>query len=297
MVSFSDKNPSISVVMPVYNGEKYLAEAINSILKQTFPDFEFIIIDDGSTDSSVKIISGFRDQRVLLKQFAVNRGNYPCRNLGMEMARGKYICVMDADDISEPERLRTQYEYMEINRDTGICGSFARNIPSNSLIIFPVDPDQLKVEFLSDNFCSHPTLFLRKEFLDDFNLKYNENYLYSSDFDLCARAFGYFKVQNLPDVLLRYRRHSGQISSTRFIEQTRYADMIRINHLMEVLGFKIEEIPVLLHLRIMKKEKMQKYCKQQAENWIHKILEMNKKVGYFDQKLLEHYLLSCLIYS
>ena len=122
--------------MPVYNGEKYLSEAIQSILDQTYTDFEFIIVNDGSSDQSVNIIKEFNDKRIILLQNDTNKGNYPCRNLGMQTARGKYICVMDADDISEPGRLQTQFQYMERNHDTGICGSFARSIPYNTLITF-----------------------------------------------------------------------------------------------------------------------------------------------------------------
>lgn len=95
----------ISIIMPVYNEEKYLREAIDSILCQTADNFEFIIIDDASTDNSLSIIQSYADKRIVLIRNEQNIGNYPSRNKGMEVAVGKYICVMDADDIAYPQRL------------------------------------------------------------------------------------------------------------------------------------------------------------------------------------------------
>mgnify|MGYP000196420182 FL=1 len=96
--------PDLSVIMPVYNGEAYLCQAIDSILKQTFRNFEFIIIDDASTDGSEKIIHAYEDSRIKFVRNTDNQGNYPSRNKGLKMATGKYICVMDADDVAYPHR-------------------------------------------------------------------------------------------------------------------------------------------------------------------------------------------------
>lgn len=284
----------ISVIMPVYNCEKYVSEAIESILGQTFTDFEFIIIDDGSTDRSFEIIKKYGDNRITAIKNKNNLGNYPCRNAGMAMARGEYICVMDADDISEPRRFKVQYQFMEDDPATGICGTFIRNIPSNIIPRFITGSEQLKVAFLSNNFCSHPSLMMRKEFMDKFNLRYNEDYYYSADFDLCARALKFFKIVNIPEVLVQYRRHSGQISSARLFEQQKYADMIRINQLIDFLDFKLEEIPVLLHLKIMKRYLIQVRYKVQAEKWVKKILEKNERINYYNQEILSQFLFSIL---
>lgn len=279
--------------MPVYNSEQYLTAAIESILEQTFLDFEFIIIDDGSSDNSKKIINGFKDKRIILKQNKFNQGNYRCRNAGMKMAKGKYICVMDSDDISVPNRFQKQFRFMENNPDIGICGSFIKNIPSNLSHRFITDNDQLKVAFLSNNFCSHPSLIMRKKLLDKFDLYYNEDFYYSADFDLCVRGFRYFKVQNIPEVLLNYRRHPAQISSAKFDEQTKYADTIRINQIIDIFGFEVYEIPVLLHLKLMKRLRLCKNEVDEATIWVKKILEKNNSINYFNQSILERFLFSC----
>ena len=290
MINFSTRHPSISVVMPVYNGGTYLVEAIQSILNQTFTDFELIMINDGSTDRTVEVIASFRDKRITLLKNAVNLGNYPSRNSGMALARGKYICVMDADDVALPARLERQFNYMERNPDTGICGTFIQNIPSGFCPQFITDDELLKVAFLSDNYCSHPSLILRKEFLTRYGLHYNEGYCYAADFDLCARGFRYFKVQNIPEVLLQYRRHAGQISSAKFAEQQKFADEIRVRQLIENLGFEPGEIPVSLHLNLMKKARPQTEREIEIKNWIETIIAKNSVCQYYDEKRLNAFL-------
>lgn len=124
----SEKTPFISVVMPAYNVEKYVEEAVCSILDQTYCDFEFIIVDDGSTDRTREILRSFSDPRISLLFNDKNEGNYPARNRGCRLARGKYIAVMDADDVALPERLERQVEYMEKHSDVLACGTAYRLI-------------------------------------------------------------------------------------------------------------------------------------------------------------------------
>lgn len=276
--------------MPVYNGSQHLFEAIQSILNQTFLDFELIIIDDGSTDGNLEIIQSFRDKKIILIKNEFNLGNYPCRNIGMARARGKYICVMDGDDIALPTRLERQYIFMEQNPETGICGSFIRIIPSGFCPQFVTDEKLLKVAFLANNYCSHPSLILRKEFLNQYQLRYNEEYHYSADFDLCARGFRHFKVQNIPEVLLQYRRHAGQISTAKFAEQQMYADKIRIRQLTENMGFAADEIPISLHLRLMKKERIEAELRTEVDTWIASLITKNNATKYYEESRLRSFL-------
>ena len=290
MINLSTRAPSVSVVMPVYNGLQYLTDAVQSILNQTFLDFEFIIVDDGSTERTIELINSFKDRRIVLLKNVRNIGNYPSRNIGMEIARGKYICVMDADDVAMPVRLERQFCYMERNPEIGICGSYIRNIPSGFCPQFVTDEPLLKISFLSNNYCSHPSLILRNEFLKKFLLQYNEDYCYSADFDLCSRGFRYFKVQNVPDILLQYRRHEGQISTAKFAEQQMYADIIRIKQLTDYLGFEPHEIPVQLHLQLMKKERIASEFITELANWIETIIEKNRCCHYYEENRLRNFL-------
>src|SRR3990167_9325600 len=119
-------NPLVTVLMPVYNGKKYLKEAIESVLNQTFRDFEFLIIDDGSTDKSAEIIKSFNDARIRLERNVTNLGLIKTLNNGLTLSRGKYIARMDCDDISLPKRLSVQVNFMEKHPEIGICGSWVK---------------------------------------------------------------------------------------------------------------------------------------------------------------------------
>src|SRR5690554_5460849 len=149
----------ISDIMPVYNREKYVSDAVGSILNQTFNDFEFIIIDDGSTDITLNIIEVFSDSRICLVKLNKNKGQYYARNLGMGMAKGKYICVMDSDDIAMPKRIEVQYQYMENNKHVGICGGYTRILNTGEIIKAPLDYEDIKVWLLSNIMLRHPTVF------------------------------------------------------------------------------------------------------------------------------------------
>ena len=177
----------ISVILPVFNGEKYIRESVESILCQTFKEFEFIIIDDGSTDKSVEIIKSFNDSRIKLLRNNENKGIIFSLNKGIEEATGKYIARMDGDDIACPERLKIQFEFMERNPEVGICGTFVKRFGSilrRGLLKLPVSNDEIKVNSLF--FCSfvHPTVMFKKEVLTKNDLKYSEDFKGVEDYNL-----------------------------------------------------------------------------------------------------------------
>ena len=129
------KSPQISVVMPAYNAEKYITEAIDSILFQTFKDFEFIIINDASTDSTKDIIESYKDPRIKLVNNEQNKGVAKSLNIGISVACGKYIARMDADDIALPERFQKQFDFMEQHPNIDVCGSWAKKTGNENEII------------------------------------------------------------------------------------------------------------------------------------------------------------------
>ena len=150
-MSFVYKNsPKVSVIMPVYNREKYIASSVQSVLNQSFTDFEFIIIDDGSTDSTYKLIKKFNDKRIIIIRKFENNGNYSARNEGMKIAVGKYICVMDSDDVAIPNRIQKQFNFMEKNNIYGICGGYAKVIGMDEVIKPPCNYEVLKVLLMSN---------------------------------------------------------------------------------------------------------------------------------------------------
>lgn len=216
----------ISVIMPVFNEEKYLREAIDSILCQTFGCFEFIIIDDASTDNSLDIIRSYADKRIVLICNEQNIGNYPSRNKGLEVATGKYICVMDADDIAYPQRLELQYQYLEVNPDVCVLGTGLVFSAIEKIWHLPSSHEQLMIGLLQGNMFLHSSLMIRSDVLRECG-GYNGKYVYSSDYDLMTRLALAGKVENLPEVLMMYRWHESQISQLHSNEQKVYADEIR----------------------------------------------------------------------
>lgn len=153
----------ISVIMPVFNEEKYLHAAIDSILSQTFDNFEFIIIDDASTDNSLQIIKSYTDKRIILICNEYNVGNYPSRNRGLELAVGKYICVMDADDIAYPQKFEFQYKYLETHPDIwGIGTNFIFSNPQMKRHL-SLSYEQLMIHLLQNNTFLHSSLMIRTD--------------------------------------------------------------------------------------------------------------------------------------
>lgn len=165
--------PLISVVMPVYNAELYLDEAIQSITNQTYKKFEFIIINDGSTDKSLEIIKKYKDEysRIVLIS-RENKGLVFSLNEGISKAKGKYIARMDADDISLSTRLEEQVAFMEENQEIGVCGSWVEvfgDNRKNTIWKMPKSNEELKTRLLFSVPVAHPSVMMRKEILDKYN--------------------------------------------------------------------------------------------------------------------------------
>jgi len=218
----SHEKPGVSVIMPVYNVALYVGRAIESILQQTFTDFEFIIIDDGSTDSTWEIVCSYQDDRIIRIQNETNQGNYPSRNRGMKLARGKYIAVMDGDDIAWPERLKKQFNHLETHPHLLAVGSDFEYTVESCQGGIPYQPYEVLVSLLKGYYILHPSLFIRTAVIR--SLKgYNESYCYAADYDLTCRIALLGPLEVLPEVLMTYRKHSRQITSKNKEQQAEYA--------------------------------------------------------------------------
>lgn len=204
----------ISVIMSVYNAEKYLREAIESILDQSFDDFEFIIVDDKSIDNSAHIIKSYakRDNRIKYIKNDTNRGLTYSLNKALKLAKGKYIARMDADDISIKERLEVQYNYLENNKDVFLLGTSAYNIDEDGEIVgernIPLEYEKIKKKINLVNPIIHPSVMFRKKDVLAIG-GYNENFKKVQDYELWFRIIANgLKVENLKDRLLYYRVNS-----------------------------------------------------------------------------------------
>ncbi|MDX2470602.1 MAG: glycosyltransferase family 2 protein, partial [SAR324 cluster bacterium] len=188
--------PLISVVMPVYNAAPFLQESISSVLNQTFTDFEFIIIDDGSTDNTEEVILGFDDKRIRFEKNESNLKIVKTLNKGIQLARGKYIARMDADDFCFPERFANQVGFLEENPNIDLCGTWVQTFGElNSLWKYPVENDAIQAYMLFNSAVAHPSVMIRASFFDD--LKYEE-IPFGEDYLLWIKALPNKQFANFP---------------------------------------------------------------------------------------------------
>ena len=231
--------PEITVLMPVRNGEKYIKNAIDSVLNQTLTDFEFLIIDDGSTDRTMKIIQDYADERIHLvkgkHQFIQNL------NEGLQLASGAYIARMDADDIMHTERLRIQLKRMKKNPDITVCGTWAKifsdkgNERKISHLGYGIIHEPV-LELLKYNMLLHPSVMIKKEFLLNHHIKY-QNYPCVEDYKLwfdIAKAGGILFVE--PQELLMFRRSDTQVTVTKKEEMSLGSIRLRKEILLYLLS-------------------------------------------------------------
>ena len=200
--------PKISVVMSAYNEEKYISEAIDSILNQTFQDFEFIIIDDFSTDNTAKIIKSYNDKRIKFLQNKKNLGLIKSLNLGLDTASGKYIARMDADDISIVNRFEKQIEFLDNNPDYILCGTWIDFFTSLKRKNDGHHKPEITYLDLLRGWCiNHPTVMFKNT-----NLRYDENYPVAEDYEMWSKMIHYGKIHNIQENLLKYRWHDNNQS-------------------------------------------------------------------------------------
>ncbi len=291
------KQGLISVIMSNYNTpEEYLRYSIESILNQTYNYFEFIIIDDCSTDSSVEIIKSYNDPRIVLIQNEINSGLTKSLNNGLSVAQGEFIARMDSDDYSYPKRFQKQIEYMNSHPDTIVCGTWINYFGEGAAVknnsgLYRVLPDRetMKIQLLFDNSTNivHPTAMFRHKMLLDNNLKYNEAYKFAQDYRMWVDCCRIGTCYNLPEVLLKYRVHNKSITGDKSTEQAECAKNIMIEQL-SWLGLEKPNNFDLVHIGLLSQRK--KYCLE-IKQWINIILSANKKYKIYNNKLLKRMLM------
>ena len=240
----TSSSPKVSVLMPVYNGEKFLRESMDSVLGQTFTDFEFLIIDDGSTDDSVAIIQSYADTRICFVRNNTNLGVVNSLNRGLTLCRSEYIARMDSDDVCLPSRLEVQVAFMEANPNVGICGSWIGSIGSSKIWRMPVTHSEITVNLLLNSAFAHSSVMIRKSLLTDNDLHYSDGHPHAEDFALWVQAASLCYLANIPEVLLMYRVHGDQVSQSYSNLQMNSAGRIRSCQL-ERIGARLTDLEKL----------------------------------------------------
>lgn len=233
------KKPIISVIMSVCNGMPYLKEAIESILNQSLKDFEFIIVDDGSSDNSLKLLRSYRDERLIIINNKINIGLAKSLNKALKVAKGDYIARMDSDDVSLPVRLKEQVNFMKNNPEVMLCGSWATLIDEKGKIIgkrkYPTSYQYVNFLIPFVNPIIHPSVLFRKEFFTKLGL-YNPKYELAEDYELWLRARNKIQMANLPLFLINLRLRSTQRSQKQ-LKLMEHAELkARLNHMTDIFS-------------------------------------------------------------
>jgi len=238
-------SPKVTVLMSVYNGEQYIEEAIDSILSQTFPDFEFLIIDDASTDNSFNIISKYTDNRIKIIQNEDNLGLTKSLNKGLKIAKGEYIARMDADDISIKERLEKQIKYLESDPSCVLISCFIDIIDKNGISIneWTSDIRAQTYELIRDtlpreNCIAHSTIMFRRSILEKYS--YNQEQIHSQDYDLYLNLVSDgIRIGKITEKLVKYRSHPKSITAITNQNQNKWKTItLRYKYLIRRIANK-----------------------------------------------------------
>jgi glycosyltransferase involved in cell wall biosynthesis len=284
----STSAPTVSVLMPVHNGAQFLRESIDSILNQTFTDFEFLIIDDGSTDETTNIIASYTDPRIKNHRLEKNVGLPAALNSGLSLAKGTYIARMDADDISTRGRLETQVNFLNTHEEIGVVGSWARVFGTTSSYVWknPKKPEDIKALLPFSCCLLHPTVMLRKSILEKNSLKYNEDFLSAQDYELWSKLWQRTEFANVPQVLLHYRVNDQSISHTK--RTTQLANTWKVQQqFLRQLGITPNDDSSWIHTSTTCPEHLSvsEYLSQK-EVWFKGIIEANMTIQIIDQPAL-----------
>lgn len=250
----------VTVVMPVYNTEKYLKQAIESILKQTYTDFELLIIDDASSDGSIDIINQCSDRRIRLIRNEVNKGISRTRNIGIELSNSKYIALMDSDDIAVPTRLEKEVQYLDTNKEIDVVGGHLRAIDMEGMDLNKqwsvyLNPKYIKAYLLLSNTVANGTTMFRKSFVDQYNIRFEENSIGAEDYRFWVDCSLHGNIANLDEVLLYWR--TGHYSETMKVKSNKSRECEESNihtYVFKKTGFCLSEEHISILNRIFKED-------------------------------------------
>jgi glycosyltransferase involved in cell wall biosynthesis len=286
------KNPKVTVLLPSYNGEKFISEALKSISDQTFSDLEILVINDGSIDGTLDILNKAKEPRLRIINNEKNLGLVASLNIGIDNALGEYIARMDQDDIALPERLEKQVKFMDSHNDVAACGTWVKTFGKIDGFINKTltDPEDIKANLLFYTSMAHPTVMIRKSVLSEFNLKYNPNDEYCEDYGLWSELAASKKLANLPEVLLLYQVHKESLSHVYEKNQKKGAINIRKKQL-ERLGIYPSQNEIRIHSELFPEngEATIKFL-EKAEEWFLKILEANVRSKIYSEKSISNIL-------
>jgi len=281
--------PKVSVVIPVYNRARYVAAAVESVLAQSFTDFELLLINDGSTDGSAEILRSYSDPRVRLVCNQSNLGIPQTRNMGLRLACGEYLAWLDSDDVAYRDRLNAQVAFLDRHQDYAAVGSWTmamdeRGRRLTGLGLFPISPEEVQSQLLFHCSLANSSVMARTAILQEYG--YCEQWAVCTDFDLWVRVAGKYKLGNLPRVLVRRRMHSGRITQEQ-AQLVKEAKLEIFRAQLVALGMTyspadVERHFLLLHLRASQRPTDREYLVW-AETWLQGLRAANQRTRCYPE--------------
>lgn len=289
----TDTAPLVSVFMPVYNAGIYLAEAIDSILNQTYTNFEFVILNDGSTDKSEEIIKSFNDPRIRLENNERNIGLIASLNRGLTLCKGKYIARMDQDDISLPTRLEKQISWLEGHPEYGLIGCWFEDFGDQiepKIVRYSSDDTHIRIRHLYQTHISHPTAVLRTEIIRKHQLTFDPDFVHGEDYNFWVTLSSYALLSNYEEVLVRKRDHPRSI--TNQFASTMHATCTRVKQRQfAAMGAPLSITEADLYTRFADTE--WDFSESEMNSLVEiltRISEANKKSAFIHIPSFEYYL-------
>ena len=281
--------PKVTVLMSVYNTEeKHLREAIESILNQTFSDFEFLIINDGSKNNAQEVILSYKDDRINYVLNEHNLGLIDSLNKGIELAKGEYIARFDSDDISLSQRLQKQVEYMDTHPEVGLLGTQFESFPKKRVSSGLSDNKLIKEALLvSSNQLGHPTVMMRKSVLNEYNIRYDKEALYMEDYKMWLDMAEHTEIANLDEVLLNYRRHGGSICTNNVIKQNLNVQKIMFTAQAQHFGIESKDVLQVIQ-KLSNNEKIKTSDLQSILDFVNLIKEKMIQENFTIEYRLNH---------
>jgi len=306
------QRPRVTVLMPAYNVERYIGQAIKSVLDQTFTQFELLVIDDASTDGTLDIVHAFAsDSRVRVVRQEHNRGRPRTRNHGLDIAKSEYVAFLDADDYCAPERLAKQVAYLDANPHIGGVGSWKKWVDMDGSQVageirrFPLEPDEVACKMIRECTLGQTSLMLRRTAIG--NYRYDPAYPYSEDYELWARMIEATRFANLKEPLTYYRRHTEQSISAHHGDQE-LATLQIYSYQIEKLGVEHDFEDLRRHERLLKLSSRESVLKRTgapldidyirwARSWLESLRQGNLKTGFYPEPAFSSLLAACWLFA
>lgn len=282
----NNSNPLISCILCVFNGEKYLPSAIDSILNQTFTDFELILVNDASTDSSRELINSYSASRIRYIENEENLGLTKSLNVGIRAAKGKYIARMDADDTCLPQRFEKQVQIFEKNPELGVVfcagnGFIERKVPIDS-----ISHESIKFRLQFENPLIHASAMFNTERIKE-DLFYDERFRTAQDYELWCRLIQQYEFYQIPEKLMKFRKHEGQISQKKGANQRLNVKKIQENYLEQIgISLTDEQLEILRRIANFH-EPVNQYLQSEAEKVFHALKAQWNQLSIENHEIIE----------